>query len=165
MFNRRMAGDGHNSLDQPSIPTERKVSPSYEGGPDFALGDGPGRGSCMHALPRPGQKHKLPPPERVVQGDNHRRRRGAAKRPRAGVGSGGLPGHQRRYVDLSDITITVRSPYSPQSARTAAYHRQLCSIGNWAHGDGTVAAMRLTNRRYRPTTTPHLHTKGFPISR
>ena len=119
----------------------------------------------MHALPRPGQKRKLPPPERVVQGDNHRRRRGAAMRPRGGVSSGGLPGYQRRYVDLSDITITVRSPYSAQSARTAAYHRQLCSIRNWAHGDGTVAAMRLTNRRYWPTTTPHLHTKGFPISR
>jgi len=41
----------------------------------------------MHALPRPGQKHKLPPPERVVQGDNHRHRGGAAKRPRADDGS------------------------------------------------------------------------------
>ena len=160
-----MTGDGRNSLDQPSIPTERKISPSYEGGPDLGPGDGPGRGSCMHALPRPGQKHKLPPPERVVQGDNHRRRRGAARRLGAGGGSGGLPRHQCRYVDLGDITTTVRSPYSPQSVRTAAYHRQLCSIGNWAHGGGTVAAKCSINRRCRRTTTPHLHTKGVPTSR
>ena len=118
----------------------------------------------MHALPRPVRNASYPVP-RVVQGDNHRRRRGAARRLGAGGGSGGLPRRQCRYVDLGDITTTVRSPYSPQSVRTAAYHRQLCSIGNWAHGGGTVAAKCSINRRCRRTTTPHLHTKGVPISR
>ena len=118
-FDRRMTGDGRNSLDKPSTPTERKVSPSYEGGPDLALDDGPGRGSCMHALPRPGQKRKLPPPETVVQGDNHRRRRGAAKRPHAGVGSGGLPGHQRRCRSKrhhDNRTIAVQPSICPYSS-------------------------------------------------
>ena len=37
----------------------------------------------MDALPRPGQERKLPPPERVVQVDDHRCRRGAHMRPAA----------------------------------------------------------------------------------
>ena len=118
---------------------------------------------CMRSHGR--SRNMSYPVPRVVQGDNHRRRRGAARRLDAGGGSGGLPRRQCWYVDLGDITTTVRSPYSPQSARTAAYHRQLCSIGNWAHGGGTVAAKCSINRRCRRTTTPHLHTKGVPISR
>ena len=118
---------------------------------------------CMHSHGR--SRNVNYPVPRVVQGDNHRRLRGATMQLGAGGGSGGLPKHQCRYVDLGDITTTVRSPYSPQSACTAAYHRRLCSIGNCAHGGGTVAAKCSTNRRYRRTTTPHLHTKGVPISR
>ena len=50
-------------LDQPTMSADNHASSSYEGGPDFALGDGPGRWSGMHALPRPVQRYKLPHPE------------------------------------------------------------------------------------------------------
>ena len=93
---------------------------------------------------RPVGKIKSYPLPRVVQGVDHRRRRRAAKRQSAGAGSGGSTSHQCRYVGLSGITTTVRPPHCSQTARTAAYHWPLCSIGNRAHGGGTAAAKRLT---------------------
>ena len=116
-------------LDQPSISTDNKGI-----GHDFALGEGPGRVSRG-----PVHIHPLP---RVVQGVDYRRRRRTDKRPSAGAGSGGFARHQCRYVRLSGITTTVRPPHSPQTARTAAYHWPLCSIGAWAHGGGTATAKR-----------------------
>ena len=50
-------------LDQPTMSADNHASSSYEGGLGFALGDGPGRWSGMHALPRPVHKYKLPRPE------------------------------------------------------------------------------------------------------
>ena len=102
-------------LDQPTISADNDASSSYEGVPDFALGDGPGRGSCMHALPRPGQKHKLPPPERVVQGDNHRHHRGAAKRPRADDGSN----------DVSRLYKRTTRPYNQINSTVVASGRDV----------------------------------------
>ena len=55
--------DRRRTLEQSRTSTGRKASSSYEGGPDFGLGDGPGRWSGMHALPRPVKKYKLPRPE------------------------------------------------------------------------------------------------------
>ena len=136
--------DGRRTLEQSSTSTGRKASSSYEGGPDFGLGDGPGRWSGMHALPRPVQRYKLPHPEGSPGQHppvSTRSRQAGARRRR-----------QRRCVHiLQTDNSTTKSRNLVKKTMPLACHHLCKSIQYNNRQNPNTKATSNTKTHYKPT--------------
>ena len=138
-------------LDQPTMSADNHASSSYEGGPDFALGDGPGRWSGMHALPRPVQRYKLPHPE----GSPGRHPPVATRSRQAGARSrqaGARRLRQRRCVHiLQTDNSTTKSRNLVKKTMPLACHHLCKSIQYNNKQNPNTKATSNTKTHYKPT--------------